>query len=164
MEAVERVPARHEAGVLAYFMRRTRSPDLAWDLAAETWAAAALLNRGGEPDRDLLFAVARETLCAALRCGQVPDRARRKARAPRVPLSAERSRWVCDVATPDELEGLVAGLQPALREAVMAPVSASAASALAAKIRPAPPRASNERRFVPRLARIGLAAGGRRSA
>lgn len=155
-----RLRGRHEAGVLAYFMRRTRSAPLSWDLAAETWASVELAGRrarGGEVPPEWLFAVARDTLCAALRAGRVPDRARTKAGAPSAPLTAERARWVEDVATEDELAALVAGLHPALRQAVMAPTSASEAAALAGRVRPARPRSAatrGNRRLTPLLTRL----------
>ena len=40
---------RHEAAVLGYFMRRSGNAELAADLAAETFAAALLGERGTAP-------------------------------------------------------------------------------------------------------------------
>lgn len=150
--------AQHEAGVLAYFLRRTRSFELSWDLAEETWAVVALASRRrSEPPPEWVFAVARDTLAAALRCGQVPDRARRKAGLPRLTLTAERTRWIRETVTADDLAELLAGVQPALRQAVMAPVAARDAAVLRARIRPASPPRGSERRFAPRLRRVARA-------
>ena len=135
MIAVGPLRARHEAGVLAYFLRRTGSVELAWDLAEETWAAAELAaRRAGDPAHCWLFAVARETLRESLRAGRVCDRARRKLGLPFDEPTEADVRWVREVATEDRLGELVAGLQPALREAVMAYVPCREAAALAARL------------------------------
>ena len=72
---------RHFASVLAFFRRRTRGPEEAFDLAAETFAAAlASVSRyqpGPEPPRAWLFAIARHKLSEALRSNRVQDEARR---------------------------------------------------------------------------------------
>jgi DNA-directed RNA polymerase specialized sigma24 family protein len=158
------IRCRYEDGVLAYFLRRTGSADLAWELAAETWACAELqLSRrnGVDPTPAWLFAIARETLCRSLRGGRVADGSRRKAGCGRVELTEAGARWVRDVATEDALAALVAGLQPALREAVLAPVPRSDAEALAARLRmnPAPPAGAVRAalRRSPVRARMGLA-------
>jgi RNA polymerase sigma factor (sigma-70 family) len=72
---------RHFASVLAFFRRRTPGPEEAFDLAAETFAAAlASVSRfqpGPEPPRAWLFAIARHKLSEALRSGRIQDEARR---------------------------------------------------------------------------------------
>src|SRR5262245_8811087 len=72
---------RHFASVLAFFRRRTRGPEEAFDLAAETFAAAlAAIPRfqpGPEPAQAWLFAIARNKLSESVRRGQVQDEARR---------------------------------------------------------------------------------------
>jgi RNA polymerase sigma factor (sigma-70 family) len=72
---------RHFASVLSFFRRRTRGPEEAFDLAAETFAAAlASLHRfqpGPEPPQAWLFAIARHKLSEALRASRVQDEARR---------------------------------------------------------------------------------------
>ena len=160
MDALGAIRSRHEAGVLAYFLRRTGSVELAWDLAAETWGAAEIAAGrarpgGGLPD-GWLFAVARETLCQSLRAQRVSDRARRKTGVGDDVLTPAGAEWVREVATDDRLAELVAGLPPAMREAVMAPVPARDAAALAARLRvrrpaPAASTPARERRFVPRF-------------
>lgn len=160
-----RLRCRHEDGVLAYFLRRTGSAELAWELSAETWAAARIdLDRrwdAGSPPPAWVFAIARETLGQALRAGRVPDRARRRSGAGPVVLTEAGARWVRDVATEESLAALVEGLEPALREAVMAPVPRADAAALAARVRTSP-RAGTEpaaadRQRTPLLGRFRFA-------
>ena len=143
MGEIARVRARHEAGVLAYFVARTGSAELAWDLAAETWAAAELsLRRSRRAPDDSgawLFAVARSTLCESLRAGRVSDSARRRIGAPREELTPECESLIRDAASHRRLAELVAGLAPAMREAVMASVTARDAAAIGARLRPSEP-------------------------
>lgn len=72
---------RHFASVLAFFRRRVRGPEEAFDLAAETFAAAlASLPRfqpGPEPPQAWLFAIARHKLSEAVRSSRIQDEARR---------------------------------------------------------------------------------------
>lgn len=73
---------RHERGVVAFFLHWSRSPELAADLTAETFAAALGSLSGyrcelGEP-RAWLFGVARHVLARSLERGRVEDRARRR--------------------------------------------------------------------------------------
>jgi DNA-directed RNA polymerase specialized sigma24 family protein len=157
---------RYEDGVLAYFLRRTRAADLAWELSVETWAAARIdlaRRRAGDPPPPAawVFAIARETLCGALHSGCVPDRARRKAGVGRVELTDAGARWVRQVATEESLAVLVADLQPALREAIMAPVPLRDAQGLAAQVRARPhvpdAEAAPARRRSARFSRVRLA-------
>jgi RNA polymerase sigma factor (sigma-70 family) len=72
---------RHFASVLAFFRRRVRGPEEAFDLAAETFAAALAsvprFEPGPEPPRSWLFAIARHKLSEALRASRIQDEARR---------------------------------------------------------------------------------------
>lgn len=72
---------RHARGVQDYFRRRVPSVEIAFDLTAETFAAAlAAVPRyepRPEPAVTWLFAIARNTLFASLRRGEVEDRVRR---------------------------------------------------------------------------------------
>jgi len=72
---------RHFASVLAFFRRRTLGPEEAFDLAAETFAAAlAAVPRfqpGPEPAQAWLFAIARHKLGESVRRRRVQDEARR---------------------------------------------------------------------------------------
>ena len=72
---------RHFASVLAFFRRRVRGPEEAFDLAAETFAAALVslprFQPGPEPPRAWLFAIARNKLHEAVRSRRIQDEARR---------------------------------------------------------------------------------------
>lgn len=72
---------RHERPVLAYFRRRVDQPELAADLAAETFAAALIaastFRAGPAPASAWLFGIARHKLLDSLARGRVDDRARR---------------------------------------------------------------------------------------
>ena len=72
---------RHVASVLAFFRRRVAGPEEAFDLTAETFAAAlASLRRfepGPEPPTAWLFAIARHKLSEAVRSSRIQDAARR---------------------------------------------------------------------------------------
>ena len=72
---------RHFSSVLGFFRRRVSGPEEAFDLAAETFAAAlASLPRyepGPEPPMAWLFAIARHKLSEALRRSRIQDEARR---------------------------------------------------------------------------------------
>jgi RNA polymerase sigma-70 factor (ECF subfamily) len=72
---------RHVHAVHGYFRRRVFDVETAFDLTAETFAAALRAvpryEPRPEPARAWLFGIARNTLSEALRRGQVQDRARR---------------------------------------------------------------------------------------
>jgi RNA polymerase sigma factor (sigma-70 family) len=84
---------RHERMVLGFFMRRTGEPELAADLAAETFAAALSNVRRFDPSRApalaWLFGIARNKLRRAFEAGQVEDAARRKLGMPVIVLEDE---------------------------------------------------------------------------
>jgi RNA polymerase sigma-70 factor (ECF subfamily) len=88
---------RHVHAVHGYFRRRVFEVETAFDLTAETFAAALRAvpryEPRPEPARAWLFGVARNTLSAALRRGQVEDRARRALAMERIVLDE------ADVAT-----------------------------------------------------------------
>jgi DNA-directed RNA polymerase specialized sigma24 family protein len=72
---------RHFAAVLAFFRRRVRGAEEAFDLTAETFAAALVslprFQPGPEPPRAWLFAIARNKLHEAVRSRRIQDEARR---------------------------------------------------------------------------------------
>jgi RNA polymerase sigma factor (sigma-70 family) len=83
-EAFEAFYRRHEALVLGYLRRRVAEPELAFDLAAETFAAA-LLGAGryrgdGAPASAWLLGIAHNKLLESLRRGRVEAAARRRLR------------------------------------------------------------------------------------
>jgi len=108
---------RHRALVLAFHGRRTRNPESAADLLAETFAAAlvAVLDRGRRlPDEPLawLMTIARNELTDSVRRGQVERSAR--ARLGLEPLSL-------DDEDLDRIEDLVDGTDVAMSLAALLP-------------------------------------------
>jgi RNA polymerase sigma-70 factor (ECF subfamily) len=81
-EAFGELYRRHEHVVLAYFVHWSRSPELAADLTAETFAAALGSVSSYQPDRDevraWLFGIARHVLARSVERGRVEDEARRR--------------------------------------------------------------------------------------
>jgi RNA polymerase sigma-70 factor (ECF subfamily) len=79
-EAFAELYRRHVAGVLAYFSRALDRSDLAFDLTAETFAAALLAlpsyRPGPAPGRSWLYAIAHNRLVDSVRKGQAEARAR----------------------------------------------------------------------------------------
>jgi RNA polymerase sigma-70 factor (ECF subfamily) len=73
---------RYEAAVLGYFVRRTRDPELAADLAAEVFAAAFQAAGRYQPvaasAAGWLFTIASNTLVSSVRRGRVEEAARRQ--------------------------------------------------------------------------------------
>jgi YVTN family beta-propeller protein len=85
--------ARYERAMLAFFVRRTREPELAADLTAEVFAAAlagvARFRPGGAPPAAWLFGIAQHKLAKSRRRGVVEDRARRRLGMPLLVLEDE---------------------------------------------------------------------------
>lgn len=77
--------------VLGFFARRTREPELAADLTAETFAAALMARHRYRPERggadSWLFAIAHHKLADAQRRGAAEQRARRRLGMERIELS-----------------------------------------------------------------------------
>jgi len=129
--AFEAFYLRYADALLAFFGVRTRRPDVAADLTAETFAAALRgvqrYRRQREPAAAWLFAIARNKLADAARRGAVADRARRRLGMEPVPLTdadLERVEELADLAAGGSiaLMRLVEALPPAQREAIVAHV------------------------------------------
>jgi RNA polymerase sigma factor (sigma-70 family) len=73
---------RHLAGITAFFRRRVSEPEVAFDLAAETFAAVvvglARFDEARGPAAGWLFGIARNKLLESKRRGRVEALARRK--------------------------------------------------------------------------------------
>jgi RNA polymerase sigma factor (sigma-70 family) len=114
---------RHFASVLAFFRRRTAGPEEAFDLTAETFAAAlASLHRfrpGPEPPRAWLFAIARHKLSEALRSRRIQDEARRALAMEPIELDDEAIEIIEATASAPALE-LLETLSATQREAIEA--------------------------------------------
>jgi DNA-directed RNA polymerase specialized sigma24 family protein len=70
---------RHVAAVLAYARRRTGSPELAFDLTAEVFAAALESSRRYRPGNDSgagprLYGIARNKVADSVRRGRIEER------------------------------------------------------------------------------------------
>jgi RNA polymerase sigma-70 factor (ECF subfamily) len=117
---------RYERPVLAYFVRRTRNPEVAADLTAEVFAAAlascARFKPGETPASAWLFAIAQHKLANSRRRGRVEDRARRRLGMEPVVLEDEDFDRIERLGDEDALIRLLDGLPEDQREAVRARV------------------------------------------
>jgi RNA polymerase sigma-70 factor (ECF subfamily) len=89
---------RQIRGVLGYFARRTGDPEIAADLAAETFASALVARRrfrpGGAPAGAWLHTIAQRRLADYHRKGRVDARVRRALEMERRPLTAADARTI----------------------------------------------------------------------
>ena len=89
---------RHIRGLLGYFVRRTGDPEVAADLAAETFASALVSRRrfrpGGAPAGAWLYTIAQRRLADYHRRGRVDDRVRRTLEMERRPLGDDDARVI----------------------------------------------------------------------
>lgn len=114
---------RHERAILGYFMHWCRSPELAADLMAETFAAAfesvGRYRPGlGEP-RAWLFGIARHVLLRSVRRGRVEDATRRRLAMPVLALNDDALDRVAMLEfSLSEVSAAMEGLSEVLREAV----------------------------------------------
>jgi DNA-directed RNA polymerase specialized sigma24 family protein len=90
---------RHFAAVLGFFRRRVQGVEEAFDLAAETFAAALVsvsrYQQGPEPAQAWLFAIARHKLSEALRGSRIQDQARRALAMEPLRHDGVSQRYVC---------------------------------------------------------------------
>lgn len=118
---------RHLDGVVAFFRRRVPTPELAFDLAAETFAAvvtgAASYSADG-PAVGWLYGIARNKLRESLRRGRVEEQARRKLALEPVVLTDEAIERIETRADRGDgrLEEVLAGLSATVRDALLARV------------------------------------------
>lgn len=114
---------RHFSTVLGYFRNRGAAGDIAFDLAAETFAAVLVSLDRYRPEaglgRSWLFGIARNKLNEALRAGQVEDRARRELMMQPLVLEEEDVGLLESMANPSVLE-LLEDLPADQREAITA--------------------------------------------
>ena len=117
---------RYVRSLLAYFQRRTRDPETAADLTAETFAAA-LAARGrfearAVPASVWLFAIAHHKLTDYHRRGSTEDRMRSRLGMERVAVSAEDAemiRWLGDEVASQMVEDLPPDQRDAIRAHVL---------------------------------------------
>ena len=114
---------RHFASVLAFFRRRVPGPEEAFDLTAETFAAALAsvprFQPGPEPPQAWLFAIARHKLSEALRRGRIQDEARRALAMQPIQLDDEAIEILETTASAPAVE-LLETLAPEQRDAIKA--------------------------------------------
>ena len=117
---------RHVRGVLAFFRRRVDGPELAFDLMAETFAAALeaapRYQPRPEPARGWLYGIAWNKLHEAHRRGRAEDDARRALGMTRIVLSDEGLERIEAVAGGEALqllESLLADQRNAVRARVL---------------------------------------------
>jgi RNA polymerase sigma factor (sigma-70 family) len=114
---------RHVASVLAFFRRRVRGSEEAFDLTAETFAAALAsvprFEPGPEPPQAWLFAIARNKLSEALRRSHIQDEARRALAMQPIQLDDEAIEILETTARAAAVE-LLETLAPEQRDAINA--------------------------------------------
>jgi RNA polymerase sigma-70 factor (ECF subfamily) len=114
---------RHFAVVLTFFRRRVLGPEEAFDLTAETFAAAlssvAGYQPGPEPPQAWLFAIARHKLSEALRRNRIQDKARRALALQPIELDDEAIEILETTASAQAVE-LLESLVPEQRAAIEA--------------------------------------------
>jgi RNA polymerase sigma-70 factor (ECF subfamily) len=114
---------RHVASVLAFFRRRVSGPEEAFDLTAETFAAALAsvprFEPGPEPAQAWLFAIARHKLSEALRSSRIQDEARRALAMQPIELDDEAIEVLEAMARGPAVE-LLETLGPSQRDAIKA--------------------------------------------
>lgn len=118
---------RHASAILAYLAARTRDPEDAADLMAETMAAALLaaggFRRSKGPAVGWLYGIAKNKLADSLRRGQVETAALSKLGIGRVTLDDDglaRVLELADVGRDPGALAAMAGLPADQREAVLA--------------------------------------------
>jgi RNA polymerase sigma factor (sigma-70 family) len=125
-EAFAALYRRYERPVLGYLVRRTRAPELAADLAAETFAAALeSLRRDAGPATPAvlgawLFGIARNKLADSARRGRVEEGARRRLALERVTLTDADLEAIDALGADAELDALLEDLPAEQRNALRA--------------------------------------------
>src|SRR5436190_19778690 len=112
--------------VLGFFARRTRDPELAADLTAETFAAALTARRRYRPGQghadSWLFAIAYHKLADAQRRGAAEDRARRRLGMQRIELTDGDLLRIEQLADENRAQASIEELPRDQREAIRAHV------------------------------------------
>jgi len=124
--AFERFYVRHAETLLGFFARRTRDPELAADLTAETFAAALAGRRRyraeAGPASAWLYGIAMHKLTDAQRRGYAERRARKRLGMERLELDDDDYARIESLAEASGATALLEGLAPDQRDAVRAHV------------------------------------------
>lgn len=119
---------RHEEVILLFLLHRTRDPELAADLASETFAQALThayrFRPGPTPAVGWLIGIARNLLAMSRRRGRVEERARRALGMQRLGLSDEAIERIESLGEEQNIARLLAQLPAEQRDAVLARVVA----------------------------------------
>jgi RNA polymerase sigma-70 factor (ECF subfamily) len=119
---------RHSVALAGFLLARTRNPEQAADLTAETFAAALAGRRRYDPAKGpatgWLYGIARHKLGRMLETGRVEDRARRRLGIPRLTLDDDALERVEAAASTVRAGALLDGLPPDERAAVTARIVA----------------------------------------
>jgi RNA polymerase sigma-70 factor (ECF subfamily) len=122
----EELYARHVDMLLGFFARRTRDPELAADLTAETFAAALSSRRRYRPESGAavawLFGIAMKKLADAQRRGYAERRARRRMGMERIELTDADMARIDELGQSTTASALLEALAPDQRDAVRAHV------------------------------------------
>jgi RNA polymerase sigma factor (sigma-70 family) len=122
----ERFYCRHVESVLGFFARRTRDPELAADLCAETFAAALASRHRYRPEAGAaaawLYGIGSKKLADAQRRGHAERRARRRLGMERIELSDAELARIDRLDELGEASVLMDRLAPEQREAIAAHV------------------------------------------
>ncbi len=118
---------RHfERSVLGFFMRATGRPELAADLAAETFARVLESLAAYDPARgradQWLFGIARNVLGASRRAGRVESAARERLGLPRLVLDDHTSETIARLAADEQAAVALAELPEEQQRAIRARV------------------------------------------
>jgi RNA polymerase sigma-70 factor (ECF subfamily) len=118
----ERFYERHVDALLGFFARRTRDPELAADLTAETFAAALADRRRFRPEAGAasawLFGIAMHKLSDAQRRGYAERRARKRMGMERLEIDDEDYARIDSLAEAAGASALLELLAPDQRDAV----------------------------------------------
>lgn len=128
-DAFERFYRRHEAAVVGFHLRRTGNRELAFDLAAETFAAVIVASGRFDPTQGSpagwLFGIAANKLRESLRRGRVEANARRQLAMAPVSVTdddLERVDELASLADERSLAEMLEGLPNDQRAAILARV------------------------------------------
>ena len=117
---------RHVDPLLGFFMRRTRDPELAADLTAETFAAALASRRRFKPDAGSaagwLYGIGMKKLADSQRRGYAEMRARKRMGMERIELDEDDYARIEALGAEAPALALVERLGPDQREAITAHV------------------------------------------
>lgn len=117
---------RHIESMLGFFARRTRDPELAADLCAETFAAALAGRHRFRSEAGAaaawLYGIGAKKLADAQRRGYAERRARRRLGMERIELSDQDLARIERLGEADEARVVMEGLAPDQRDAITAHV------------------------------------------